>query len=143
MAVSAVLSNHAKYQLAKGAIDLSADSLKICLMATGFTFNKDSHAVWADVSASELAEGYGYLRNTKVITTPAVAEDDANDRAEFTCDNVAWVTNGGNIGPSPGAIIFDDTTSDDTIIGYLDFDGDKTATDGANFSIQNIKFRLT
>jgi hypothetical protein len=142
MALSATLSNHAKYQFGMGAINLDTDSLKICLMATGFTFNKDNHAVWSDVSASELAEANGYLRDTKVLQNTTMVEDDTNDRGEMTCDNVIWTAAGGSIGPSPGAIIYDDTSSDNTILAYLDFGGDQTAIALANFSILNIKIRL-
>jgi hypothetical protein len=143
MALSATVSNHAKYQLMVGALNLSSDTLKICLMATGFTFNKDSHATWADVSASELSTWNGYTQNTKTLSGISISEDDTNDRGELTCSNPSWTASGGNIGPTPGAIIYDDTSSDNTVIGYLDFGGDQAASDGANFVINNIKIRTS
>ena len=143
------LSNHFKYQLAKGEIDFDTDSFKVCLMATGYTFDKDGDATWSDVSASELANGNGYTQNTKTLqATPTVTEDDTNDRVEVTFSDdgtyskdVGWTAASGSIGPSPGAIIYDDTTSDDTIVGYIDFGSDQTATDGNNFTIDGITFR--
>jgi hypothetical protein len=143
MAVSATLSNHGKYKIATGGINLSTDTIKICLMASGFTFNKDTHAVWSDVSSSELSTGNGYTQNTKTLANKSVAEDDTNDRAEMTCDNPSWTASGGSIGPTPGAILYSDTSSDDAIIGYLDFDGNQTALTGADFLINNIKIRLS
>jgi hypothetical protein len=136
-------SNHAKFQMASGNIDFDADSFKIILMATGFTFNKDTHATYTDVSASELSTGNGYTQNTKTLTGVSVTEDDANDRAEVTWSNAQWTASGGSIGPSPGAIIFDDTSGDDTVIGYIDFGEDKTASDGSTFTINSITVRLT
>ena len=140
------LSNHYKYQLQNGEIDWGADSFKINLMATGFTFNKDTHATWSDVSASELAGGNGYTQNTKTLPAATVTEDDTNDRSEvtFAADpDIQWTASGGSIGPSPGAIIMDDTTTDDTIVGYIDFGSDQTATDGGTFTIDSIAIRST
>ena len=53
-------SNKIKFLLAKKAIDFSADTFKIILMQSGFTFNKDTHEGYANVSASELGTGNGY-----------------------------------------------------------------------------------
>ena len=139
------LSNHYLFQKHSGNIDWDNDSFKICLMATGFTFIRDTHATWADVSASELADGNGYTQNTKTLpATPTVSEDDTNDRSDvtFSADTV-WTAASGSIGPSPGAIIYDDTSSDDTIVGYIDFGSDKTATDGNTFTISGITIRDT
>lgn len=137
------VSNHFKYQVAVKQIDLATDSLKIVLMGTGFTFNKDTHATYADVSASELATGNGYTQNTKTLASVVVTEDDTNDRANMACADVSWTAAGGAIGPAAGAIIFSDTSSDDTVVGYIDFGTDKTADDGAPFQITSIIVRLT
>lgn len=137
------LSNHFKYQLATKKVDFSTDSFKVILMASGFTFNKDTHATYADVSASELATANGYTVNTKTLSGITVTEDDTNDRASAVWANVVWTASGGSIGPSPGAIIFDDTTTDDTVVGYIDFGGNQTATNGGTFTITAPTFYLT
>ncbi len=144
------LSNHLKLQLTSGNIDFDSDSFKVVLMNTGFTFDKDTHATYANVSASELATEYGYTQNTKTLQASTVTEDDTNDRASVTfaddgtySKDVGWTASGGSIGPSPGAIIFDDTSSDDTVVGYIDFSSDQTATDGNDFTIDAITIHLT
>lgn len=137
------VSNHCKFQLGSGNIDFDTNSYKIILMATGFTFNIDTHATYANVSASELATGNGYTQNTKTLATVALSEDDTNDRLSVTWDDVVWTASGGSIGPSPGAIIFDDTTSDDTVVGFIDFGSDQTATDGGTFTVPNVEFRIS
>ena len=221
MAVTAIVSNHMKYNLAKKLIDLSADSIKVLLMRSGFVFEKDNHAKKINIKGTitaitlaisaglaltdsgsgfitagfvpgnsvtmsgftnggnnctkiistvaagtivftstaglvaeaagnsvtvtaedELATGSGYTKDTKVVTGLALAEDDANDRAEASWDNVTWTAAGGSIGPTPGAIFYDDTSADDTIIGYVNLGAEETAADGANFVITNGKFRL-
>ena len=144
----ATLSNKIKFLLASKVIDFANDSFKIILMDTGFTFNKDTHHGYADVSASELATGNGYTQNTKTLANVAVSEDDTDDRCEITWDNVQWTASGGSIGPTPGAIIFDDTvvaagvTIADPVVGYIDFGGDQTQADGGIATISNVEVRI-
>ena len=93
-------------------------------------------------SDDELSTGSGYTQDTKTLTGKVVTEDDTNDRAELSADDVAWAASGGTIGPTPGAILYDDTSPDDTIIGYLDFGGNQSAASGANFTITTIRVRI-
>lgn len=143
MAVIATLSNHYKAQLKKKAIDEVNDTFKIILMNTTFAFDKDTHATLADVTADQLATGNGYTQDNKALTTPAVAEDDTNDRARFSCDPATWTAAGGAIGPSGAAIIYDDTTADDTVVGCIDFGSDITIGDGVSFQISGLTNDLT
>lgn len=138
-------SNHYKAELHRGNIAYPTDTFKIILMATGFTFNKDTHATLSGVSASELAGGNGYTTGGQTLANVDITniEDDTNDRSDITWDDVTWTASGGDIGPSPGAIIYDDTTTDDTVVGYIDFGGDKTATDGGTFVVSNVLARVT
>jgi len=137
------LSNHYKHELHAGLIDFDGHTFKIALMATGFTFDKDAHAVWANVSASELSNGNGYTTGGATLANVAISEDDTNDRSDVTWDNAQWTASGGSIGPSPGAIIYDDTHASDCIIGFIDFTSDQTATDGGTFTISSPTVRLT
>jgi len=93
-------------------------------------------------SDDELATGNGYTQDAKTLANTTVTEDDANDRAEMAADDVSWPASGGTIGPTPGAILYDDTSPDDTIIGYLDFGGNQSAASGANFTITTIRVRI-
>jgi len=139
------ISNKVTFLLAKKVIDFSADSFKIILMASGFVFNRDTHEGYADVSASELPTGNGYTVNTKVLAGVAVNEDDTDDRTEITWSNVTWAASGGAIGPTPGAIVFDDTVTTrtaDPIIGYIDFGGNQTQADGGVATIAGIELRI-
>ena len=121
--MKAILSNHYKAELHKGNINFLADQFKLILMATGFKFDMDAHATYASVSTSELATANGYTQNATVlanIDTTAI-EDDVNDRSAISWANTVWNATGGEIGPTPGAIIYDDTTVDDTVVGFIDF----------------------
>jgi len=139
MAVVCTLSNHYKYQKAKKLIDLSSDSLKIILMNTTFAFDKDADATLADVTSDQLATNYGYTQNNKELANVVLTEDDANDRAIMTCDDPSWTANGGSIGPTGSAIIIDDDTADDTVVGCIDFGTDYTVPDGYSFPIKDIE----
>ncbi len=143
MALTSTISNHAKYQLANKQIDLAADSLKVILMDSTFVFDKDTHATLADVTADQLATGNGYTQNSIVLANGVLVEDDTNDAAVFTCDDVSFAASGGDIGPTGAYIIYDDTTSDDTIIACVDFGTDYTIADGSNLQLQAIKISLT
>lgn len=140
-----IASNKLKYCLATKQIDFSADVFKIILMADGFTFDQDTHHGYADVSASELANGNGYVTGGNTLAGVVVTEDDVDDRTECTWNNSAWVASGGSIGPTPGAIIYDDSLAApqaDPIIGFIDFGGNQTQSDGGTATISNIEVRI-
>ena len=133
-------ANKIKYELATANIDFANDVFKIILMADGFTFDKDTHHGYADVSAQELPNGNGYTTGGNTLGGVAVTEDDADDRTEITWNNTQWTAAGGPIGPSPGAIIYDDTVAAptaDPIVGYIDFLGNRTQADGGVATIAN------
>jgi hypothetical protein len=111
-------------------------------MNNSFTFDKDTHAVWTDVNASEIASANGYTPEGITLTGVALTEDDTNDRLSVTWSNAQWTASGGSIGPSNGAILWDPTTADDTVIGFIDFGEAKTATDGGNFNITSLEVRI-
>ena len=138
-------SNKIKFLLVKKNVDFSADTFKIILMQSGFVFNKDTHEGYANVSANELGTGNGYTVGGATLAGVVVTEDDTNDRCDVAWNNATWTASGGTIGPTPGAIIFDDTPTTptaDPIVGYIDFGGNQSQADGGVATISNIKFRV-
>lgn len=83
----------------------------------------------------ELATGNGYTQDTKLTGVITLDEDDTNDRSDGTFPTVSWNAAGGSIGPSPSCILYDDLSSDDTIIGCIEFVGEQTATTGLPFNV--------
>lgn len=142
MAVVATPSNHFKYQLADGKIDLDTDTLKIILMNNTFAFNKDDDATLAGVTGDQLSTANGYTQDDETLGSVAISEDDTNDRMQMTCDDPSWTASGGSIGATGAAIIYDDTTSDDTVIGCIDFGTDYTIGDGESFTVKDIIINL-
>jgi hypothetical protein len=140
--MATINSNYFRYLLAKKVVDFANDSFKIILMADGFVFNPVTHAKYADISASELATAYGYTITTKVLTGVTVVQDNVNNVCNITWNNVTWTAAGGDIGPTTGAIIYDDTVTSpvaDPIIFYIDFEGSFTEPNGGIVTIANLK----
>lgn len=220
MALTCTLSNHFKYRCYKKGVDLSADSIKVLLMVSGFTFNKRTHGKKINVKgtitrtdmsftsaskhintvagdfqaagfvaggkilvsgtasnngtltivtvdsatqitvteavvnegagasmtltgADEIATANGYTADTMTLTGQALTEDNVNDMAYMSANNVVWTANAGSgIGPTPGAILYDDNDADKAIIGYIDFGGNQTAPNGAQFTISNERIQF-
>lgn len=146
MAAGVTVSNKIKYLLLTKNINFAADTFKMILMASGFVFNKDTHHGYADVSGQELANGNGYTTGGATLAGVSVTEDDTDDRGEVTWSNVSWTATGGPIGPTPGAIIFDDTPTTpqaDPVVQYIDFGGEQTQAAGGVATISNIGFNAT
>ena len=91
----------------------------------------------------ELPTGNGYSQNGTLLTGQAVTEDDADDRAQMICNNIDFSASGGPVGPSPGAVLYDDSVTEKTILGYLDFGGDQTIADGNKLRLQNVRIRIS
>lgn len=74
----------------QGAGDWSAggSTYKMALVTSAYTFNAD-HNFFSDVNANEITNG-GYTAGGNAITTRAITENDTNDRAEATSDNVTF-----------------------------------------------------
>lgn len=128
------------YLMAKGDVDLDTDSLIWILMDTGFTFDRANHHEYADVSASELAAGNGYLQKTKAAAGISITRDDSLYKVTITWNNPQWTASGGPIGPTPGAFLLNDTVANDPLMMYVDFGSEGTEPDGGVFTISNPTF---
>ena len=131
------------YLMAKGDVDFDTNALIWILMTTGFTYNQATHHVYADVSASELGAGNGYLVKTKAAAGISITRNDTLFKLTITWTNPQWTATGGAIGPSPGAFLLDDTVANDPLVMYIDFGGDGTEPAGGTFTITNPKFEIT
>jgi hypothetical protein len=144
--MATVASNKIKFLLVNKIVSFASggDVFKIILMQSGFTFNKDTHHAYADVSTSELATANGYTAGGATLAGVVVTEDDTDDRTEITWNNAVWSIVTAAVTAS-GAIIYDDTVAAptvDPIVGYIDFGGDQTCAVGGTFTIANIEVRV-
>lgn len=134
MAVTTTISNHYLAQKATKKMDLENDTLKAVLVSGEFTFDRDNHSTYADISGSLLPFTGGHTAVTLSGVTKTV--DDSNDRVDFTYDDVEWTASGETL-ESRGSIFYDDTTADDTVIGYVDFGEKKTILDEKTLTISS------
>ena len=136
------VSNNFRLLLATKIVDFSADTFKIILMQEGFVFNPDTHDLLANVSASEVANGFGYTTGGNTLAGVAVTQNDTDDRVYVTWNNTSWTAAAGDIGPACGAVIYDDTVVNDPLVGFIDFLGSYTEPDGGIATIANIKVTI-
>ena len=135
MTIVATIPNHYKYLLKTKQIDESSDTYKIILMNTTFVFDKDAHALLADVTADQLPTGNGYTQNSKTLSGVSVSENDTTDIAETRWSDVSWTATSGAIGPTGAAIIYNDSVAGDPIACCIDFGTDNTVADGQGLLI--------
>lgn len=131
-----VVFNDLKEQVLLGTHDLDSDTLQMTLH-TAYTPDIDAHQVWADVSGTEYGTGDGYTAGGKALTTVAVSQDDANDRAEVDCDDILWTSLGPLSPATPSdCIMWNNTPSSpaDPLMIYWELG--TTATNGGNYTLQ-------
>ena len=140
--MAGTIANNFRVLLAQGAVDFDANTFKAIAMKEGFIFNPATHDLYADVSASEQATGYGYTAGGVTLTGVSIAQNDTDARADITWNNITWTASGGDVGPLAGVIIYDDTVASDPIVGYIDFGGSYTVADGGTATVANVKIRI-
>lgn len=110
-----------------GTIRLTIDSLKVLIVGTGYTFDKD-HVFVADIAGEVSGTGYvpGFAgAGRKAVASPAVIPDEVLDRAAFDFADVLWpglaITSPVD-GLAAGVILWKPVTSDadSLLIGFLD-----------------------
>lgn len=87
----ATVYNHAKEQFLLGNIDLVADTLKMILLGSGYSFSPDGNPGYASVSANEIT-GAGYTAGGKTLGTKTVTQNDTADNAKFDAADVTWTS---------------------------------------------------
>jgi hypothetical protein len=123
-------------ELGKALTDLDASDLRMLLVQSTYTANKD-HLTVDDGTANDPAShevsvsGYG----RQALANKVVTRDDTNDFAYLDADDVVFVTlaTGQTVG---GAVLFRHTGADGTavLIGFYDLAD--TPTNGGNITVQ-------
>ena len=140
--MAGTIANNFRVLIAQGAVDFDAHTFKAIAMKEGFIFNRATHDLYADVSASEQGTGFGYTVGGVTLSGVAVAQNDTDNRADVTWNNITWTASGGDVGPLAGVIIYDDSIANDPIVGYIDFGGAYTVADGGTATIANVRVRI-
>jgi hypothetical protein len=144
--INQVFSNHFKFQLMNGNINLISDTLMVILMGETFVFDVDTHATLADVTANQLPTWNGYSQNYHTFPSLTLTENDTDNKGICTCADLSIFINDKNddtgIGPIGSYLIVDTTTSDNTIIASVDFIPQFTLYNGNVLKLRNITLDL-
>jgi len=91
MAVSAPVyyNSFKKSVFDSGPTDFQADTIKIALLASTYTPDKDSHEFWDDVSAHEVA-GAGYVANGATLAGKSASQDNTYNRGVLDGNDPSW-----------------------------------------------------
>ena len=144
MAIVKKVSRRFLKELGLGTINFSTDTFLVILMDDAFVFDPETHGTYSAVSDSELATGNGYTEKDKeLVEGDAWDEDSGSDiKAAMTWEDALWTASSGNIGPTSGAIVIDDTHANDVVVGHIAFETDVTVEDGLSFELRDLGFDL-
>jgi len=131
--MASLVYNNGMYLIATQALDLGSETdIRVLLLKTGYTPDKDHVYVSALTPASyEITVG-GYSRG--VLTTTTISKDDSTDRVKYTAANYAFgaLATGETI---VAAVVYKFITSDaaSPLIAYCDFTD--TPSNGSTFTV--------
>lgn len=139
MAVTLTIPNEFFYEKGKEGVDFSSDTFKIILMASGFTFDPDTHGTYSDVSGSEITSAGGYtVGGTSLSVDSAWAQNNTDNNAEIAWNDVTFTASGAAFDTFCAAVIYDDDNGSDVIVGCIELGQDIDIADGSSFQLQDL-----
>ncbi|MFJ8790437.1 hypothetical protein [Streptomyces sp. NPDC102462] len=111
-----------------GQINFTSDTIKIALVGSGYTPNRNTQGAWSTVSAYEVS-GAGYTAGGKVLTGKALSY--ASYVFKIDADDATWSGLTANV---RWAVVYDDTATGKPLFGYVDL--------GETLSLTNEDFTL-
>lgn len=124
--------NSAKFAILSGAIQPLVDTLKVALVTSAYSANKDGHDYFNDVTGE--VSGTGYTASGKALSGLSLSQDNANDRAALLASNLSW-----SVGTftARGAVLYKASGSAATspLIAYMDFGADRSVA-GQDFNLE-------
>ena len=67
-----------------------ANPITVALLKPTYVPNPDTHKLWSDIAAQELAAGGGYTAGGKALTGKAQNYDSAGDRTNLLANDLTW-----------------------------------------------------
>ena len=134
--MASFIYNEAKRMLFAGELDLNADDMRLKMLMTNTTADTENDGIvnLSDFTTLDEMDGANYA--VKALTTETVSKDDANDRAEFDCDDITYTSLGAGTRGVAGFLLYkyvDGTPGNDIAVAWIE----QAATpDGSNFTIQ-------
>lgn len=129
--MATVIYNSFHRDLANGSIDLDTDTIKVMLVTSSYTPDKD-HDKRDDITNEVSATGY--TTGGATLANKTVTADNTDDEGVFDADDVTWSSSSIT---ARGAVLYKSrggASSADELIMYVDFGGDYTST-ASDFTI--------
>lgn len=127
--------NVAKTKLMNGGIDLDTDDIRARLAMTNTTYDTENDAIAfiADFTTDDIHDGANYV--DKALATEIVTQDDPNDRANFSANNVTWTALGAGTRAVAGLLLYKFVTNDAASIpiAWIEF---SATPDGNDFVVR-------
>ncbi len=114
--------------LAEKGMNLGSDTLKVALTNTAPV---NTNALLADIT--QISNGNGYTTGGTAATISSSAQ--SSGTYKLVLADVTFTASGGSIGPFRYAVLYDDTSTGDMLIGYWDYGASVTLADGETFSV--------
>ena len=126
MAVTHKLYGPAIKNILDGTIDLDADTFKVALMSSGFSFNQD-HENWAQVSTGEISSTGDYTADGETLSIASTDMTYSNRVTTVVCSSETVFASTGTIS-AYHAVVYGSTS--DKLISAVDFGGEEASVDG-------------
>lgn len=118
--------------------NFSSDTLKLALTNTAPTVATDTEL--ADIT--ELGAGNGYTSGGETITISSSTQT-GGAYSLVGSGTVVWTASGGAIGPFRYLVFYNDTATNDELIGYYDYGSALTLNDGDDLTVSVAVSLLT
>jgi hypothetical protein len=114
--------------IAEKVHNLGSDTLKIALTNSA---PLSTNTVLANIT--QIANGNGYT--TGGATAALTSSSQTSGTYKLVLVDTSWTASGGSIGPFRYAVLYNDTATNDELIGYYDYGTNITITDGNSFTV--------
>lgn len=114
--------------LAEKGMNLGADTLKVALTNTAPVA---TNSLLADLT--QISAGSGYTSGGTQATISSSAQ--SSGTYKLVLADVTFLASGGSIGPFRYAVLYDDTSTGDMLIGWWDYGASVTLADGEAFTV--------
>jgi hypothetical protein len=114
--------------IAEKVHNLGSDTLKIALTNSA---PLSTNTVLANIT--QIANGNGYL--TGGATAALTSSSQTSGTYKLVLVDTSWTASGGSIGPFRYAVLYNDTATNDELIGYWDYGTNITLTVGNTFTV--------
>jgi hypothetical protein len=108
--------------------NLGSDTLKVALTNSAPVA---TNTVLANIT--QISNGNGYT--TGGATSAQVSSAQTSGTYKLVLTDVTWTASGGSIGPFRYVVLYNDTATNDELIGYYDYGTNITVTSGNSFTV--------